>query len=235
MNSDFFTSTNITAVTSILMVIIWIVYLQLALMQYRRANRPFLIIHHAHEAAPSALCMFVNMSKEPVHIECVRANVLRKGEETIRYVTDYHRITPDDRNVQSRLRQGPIQPGGYLILGAFEDILLGRQSNGEEAQTKSNLSGLKDIEQLTLSIAVVHGPSLTHIGARRSFHIEAEDGGEIIRAQSVYTEQLTSRSKRNQVRRWVEERVNPRRRGAAETTKTPQNRTEYNPEQNKSS
>lgn len=213
----------ISAFTSVLMTLIWIVYLHLALMQYLRANQPFLVIHHAHENDPKALCLVINMSKEPVHLQCVVADIRGRHGFLRRYVTDYRRITPDDRNVQSRLRQGPIQPGGYLVLGSFEEIMTGARSEPEDIDESAPMPDmLEGIHSLELCVAVLHGPSQFHIGARRSFYVEREDGAMIIRAHSIHTEQLVSRAKRRTVRQWVEGRVEPRNAGAAETELTPQ-------------
>lgn len=224
MNLDNWDPARIIAATSVLMALIWIVYLQLALRQHRRSSRPFLIIHHAHENGPNALCMFVNMSKEPVHLECVVAETKGKEGRKRFYVVDYDRLTSDDRNVQSRLRQGPIEPGGYLILGSFRDIILGRRSGNEDEDQDlpREESALASVEQLNLSVAVVHGPSQSHIGASRLFMIENEGGKSIIRARSIHTEQLVHWTKRRRVQKWVEGRVNPKRRGAEETSDTKQ-------------
>ncbi len=213
----------ITAATSVLMVVIWIAYLQLALMQFRRASRPFLIIHHAHENAPNALCMFVNMSQEPVHLECVLARIVGKEGNARRYVLDYQRLTPDDRNVQTRLRQGPIQPGGYLILGTFAEIILGRRSDADKDERQEDFDNeLKKIDELSISVAVTHGPSKTHIGASRQYFLEHDGASTVIRARSIHTEQLTRWPKRRRVRGWIEGRIDPRHTGTEETSDTDQ-------------
>jgi len=207
------------------MAVIWIVYLQLTLLQFRRTRRPFLLIHHAHENAPNALCMFVNMGREPVHLECVIADVYGREGHVRHFVTDYDRLTPDDLDVQSHLRQGPIQPGGYLVLGTFEDLISGRRSEpGAKGKDVSNAATSipEDVERLELSVAVVHGPTKSHIGARRTFYIEREGASAVVRARSIHTEQLARRRTRRTVENWVEERVNPKHRGESETTSTPQ-------------
>ncbi len=217
---------TISALTSIVMAAIWLVYLQLFYMQYKRNNRPVLIIHHAQGNDPGASCLFVNMSKEPVHVQCVIA-VVRSGKGYIkRYITDYTRITPQDQNVQKILRQGPIQPGGYLVLGSFEDIILGRQSVLNRGQRSPDLlSRLQGIQSLELRIAVVHGPSKYHIGARRRFKVEHhEEEKIIIRALNIYTEQLVSRKKRKIVRKWIESDIEPSYQGEFQSPDTAQNK-----------
>lgn len=201
----------ISSVASIVMAIVWIVYLHIALVQYRRANRPYMIIQYAHENDTDALCLFVNMSNEPVHLQTVIARIKTENGRFSRYVTDYDRITPDDRNVLSRLRQGPIHPGGYLVLGTFEDILIDRQIKHKDEEDQEHVPpSLNEIRSLELCIAVIHGPSKHFIGVRRQFFLVFEGEEVRIRPRSIHTEQLVNWRKRKTVRKWVEGRVDPK-------------------------
>lgn len=208
----------ISTLCDILFVLIWAFYLQLFFRDMRRRNRPFMIIHHAQGNDPEALCLFVNMSKDPIHVQCVVAFIVGPHGRVTRYVTDYRRLH-DERDIGATLREGPIQPGGYLVLGTFEDILLGRQSEEDRQDDRHDLHGY---EQLQLCVAVTHGPSEHHIGVRRTFAIEHHQNEIAIRAYSIYTEQLVTRRKRKVVRKWVEDRLNPQREGEDQTQQTEQ-------------
>lgn len=200
----------VSTIATVVMTAAWVAYLHLALTQYKRANRPFLVIQHAHENDPSALCLFVNLSKEPVHLQAVIARV-HSGEQCTPYrITNYKRITATEKHVQSKLRQGPIQPGGYLVLGSFSDIMLGNKS--EDANETATSDQLSQIDSLELCVAVVYAARKYHIGARRHFFIEQKDGQTKIHAYSIYTEQLVRRRQRKIVREWVDTAVEPWRR-----------------------
>jgi len=58
----------------------------------------------------------------------------------VRQITDYRRITPFDRDVRGRLRQGPIQPGGYLVPGSCEDSILGDEGYPEQAERANTVA-----------------------------------------------------------------------------------------------
>lgn len=73
-------------VSSAVMAVIWIVYFQLFFFQYQRNNRPYLVIHHAQNENPDALCLLVNMGKETVHVQCVQV-VLRTRAGEVRIAT----------------------------------------------------------------------------------------------------------------------------------------------------
>lgn len=198
----------ISTIASVIMTLAWVAYLHLALTQYRRSNRPYLVIQHAHENDPSALCLLVNLSKEPVHLQAVIARVHRGDECTSFRITNYEQITSTEQHVQSKLRQGPIQPGEYLVLGSFADIMLGNQSEDEDSE-KSTADHLSQIDSMELCVAVVYASKKHHIGARRHFFLEHLNANTKIHAYSIFTEQLTQRKHRDTVRDWVNAGVAP--------------------------
>ncbi|MGX5914454.1 hypothetical protein ACR0ST_06925 [Aliidiomarina sp. Khilg15.8] len=200
----------VSTAATVVMTVAWVAYLHLALTQYKRANRPFLVIQHAHENDPSALCLFVNLSKEPVHLQAVIARVHRGNECTPYRITNYERITATEDHVQSKLRQGPIQPGGYLVLGSFADIMLGNQSADASEDADTDTDQLAEIDSMELCVAVVYAARKYHIGARRHFFVEQKSGQTQIHAHSIYTEQLVNRRQRRVVREWVDAAQSPR-------------------------
>jgi hypothetical protein len=215
---------TVSAVSNILMAVIWIVYLQILFIQYRRTTRPFMLIHHAHENDIDALCLFVNMSKEAIHVQSVIANIHTEEGSISRQITDYNHIPQNDQEVQIRLRQGPIKPGSYLVLGSFKNIIMDPVLYAKGIDAENTERVLSKTKSLEICVAVVHGQSTHHIGARRQFFVEHQAGRFIIRAHNIHTEQLISFSKRKIVRNWIESRVEPKHRGESETQKTRQSR-----------
>lgn len=238
---------TISGIGTAVMATIWLVYLQVFLLQFRRQRRAFLVIHHARGLSPSASCLLVNMSQETVHVQCVIARVTTKQGEYVRQLADLRRPSADEEEVEGKLREGPLQPGGYVVLGDFEEIILdtaadakeesSREPSGEDAGGRSEQpasqrsdedlvagppSSLSEVESLELCAAVVHGPSNHPIGARRRFSVEAEDRRFLIRPQNIHTEQLTNFRKRRQVRRWVEQCLEPQQGGAGQTLQSEQ-------------
>ncbi len=207
----------ISAISSMVMAVVWVVYFQFFYYQYRRGNRPYLVIHHAQNESPESLCILVNMSAEPVHIQVVQVVVRdRSGDERVLTVTDYERVTDNDAPIQHSLRQGPISPGGYLLLGSFRSIILGRKSEDEESVRR-----LQEAESIEIRAAVIHGPSAFPVGARRLFAVH-QNGGTRIVPYNVHTEQLTRRRDRSTVREWLEQELNPENSGGGESDKSEQ-------------
>jgi len=213
----------IAPVSSAVMALIWIVYFQLFFLQYQRNNRPYLVIHHAQNENPDALCLLVNMGKETVHVQCVQVVLhSRAGEDRVLTVTEYRRVGADDSNVHQVLRQGPLQPGGYLVLGSFRNIILGRRS--DDSETRNDYL-FEDITAVEIRAAVVHGPSRHPVGVRRSFRLEHEGGAQIF-PQNIHSEQLNRRRDRHEVRYWLESELQPVRKGESESESSDQSRAD---------
>ena len=205
-------------ISSAIMALVWIIYFQIFFIQYKRNNRPYLVIHHAQNENPDALCLLVNMSKETVHVQCVQVVAFADDKEPRTLtVTDYRRIGPDDKNIHQVLRQGPLEPGGYLVLGSFRNIILGRRSE-EDEDTDYLFEEITDIE---LRAAFIHGPSGHPVGVRRRFILEHE-GGTRIFPRNIHSEQLTRRRDRHEVRYWLEGELRPQRGGSTESEESDQ-------------
>jgi hypothetical protein len=135
-------------------------------------------------------------------------------------VTEYRRVGVDDTNVHQVLRQGPLKPGGYLVLGSFRNIILGRRSDEEEDNSDYLF---EDITGVEIRAAVVHGPSRHPVGVRRSFRLEHEGGAQIY-PHNIYSEQLHRRRDRHEVRHWLESELQPVRKGESESESSNQSR-----------
>ncbi|MDR9498211.1 MAG: hypothetical protein RI556_03480 [Hydrogenovibrio sp.] len=209
----------ITAISSAIMALVWVVYFQLFFKQYQRRRRPYLVIHHAQNEQIDALCLLVNMSEEPVHIQNVHVQIYLADQRTQTFtVTEYARVNPDDKNLQRILRQGPLQAGGYLVLGSFRNLIMGRKSREESAEFL--LSEVKEIEVRTTGI---HGSTPHPIGVRRRFFLEHPKGdAPVIFPQNIHTEQLIGRKDRDLVRTWLENSLNPREKGRYLTDRSDQ-------------
>jgi hypothetical protein len=207
----------VTAISSAIMALVWVTYFQLFYRQYKRSSRPYLVIHHAQNEKVDALCLLVNMSEEAVHIQCVQLQVwLKQGGSQVFTITEYARVNPDDQNLQRILRQGPLQAGGYLVLGSFRNLILGRKS--EEELTDHFL---QDVSEIEVRAAAIHGPTTHPVGARRRFYLQHSPKSTIY-PFNIHTEQMSRRKDRDTVRKWLEYGLQPRQTGSSETDESDQ-------------
>lgn len=93
-----------------------------------------------------------------------------------------------------------MQPGGYLVLGSFRNIILGRRSDDSDSDSDYLF---EDVTAVEIRAAVVHGPSRYAVGVRRRFWLR-HDGASEIFPRDIHSEQLNRRRHRHEVRRWLE-------------------------------
>jgi hypothetical protein len=194
----------VAALADLLIAVIWLAYLQLFLREYLGRHRPYLVIHHAQGETLDASCLLVNMSQEIVHVQCVMACVTTAEHEYTHQVTDYRRVSADDHQIENILRQGPLQPGEYLLLGCVQDIIMGRYMNSDGEMTAASLSlRIDQVLGFEIRAVALHGPSGRVAGARRRFTVEMDGEQPLIHPQTMLTEQFLSRRKRRQVLAWL--------------------------------
>lgn len=207
----------VSPVSSAIMALVWVIYFQIFFIQYKRNNRPYVVIHHAQNENPDDLCLLVNMGKEPVNIQCVQAIIQTHSDtEEILTVTRYDRFNEGDGDTEQGLRQGPVQPGGYLVLGSFRNIILGRRSDGNETG-----NALENVRSVELRAAMIRGPSKYPIGVRRRFYLR-QDSRAHIYPQNIYSEQLVGRRDRKEVAGWIESELNPKCVGTSQSDSSDQ-------------
>ncbi|MCG6156388.1 hypothetical protein [Rubinisphaera margarita] len=189
------------------MVLIWLLYLQLFYLQFRRHRKPCLVIHHAQGHDPSDLCLLVNMSSEPVHVQCVLAKIRDDDRTITRPVTELGEVSPTTSQLESALRQGPIRPGDYMVLGTLEQILNLQpliEERLQSAHTDTDRQVLPTHE-IELCVVAVHGPSDHLVGARRRFKVHRVKNGWVLQASEAQTDQLASHRHIRIVKNWLDE------------------------------
>lgn len=202
-------------------VIIWLVYAQLLYLGFRRQRSPRLIINRGRNKDINALCLISNMSAESVFMEYIIAE-LETSEGTITMdVTDFEQeYSEGDENREDRrsespaeqqpldgadnTRQGPIEPGGFLHIGTFCELIQrlardeGIRMNGRVPQ------GDLEFTRLTLRLIGIYGPESMPVGAERSFDLKAGESRFALRPTSWDTKQLASILQRRKLRKTVE-------------------------------
>ncbi len=205
----------LSVVANLGILLVWVLYAQLFYRDYTRRRRPRIIIHHAPGQGFDSACLLINMSQETIHIIGVLVVVHTTDGSYTRRVSDYYPVSADQyslREVQSLLKQGPLSPGSFLLLGTYGDLLQNIAPGTTEA---ANLAGKAvksdDTQQITgleIKVVAVLGGDDRSIGASRAFSVTHNDGAVDIRPQTLYTQQLAGRKQRPLLDAWLRECMN---------------------------
>lgn len=209
---------SLTALTSIGTLLIWLIYAQLLYKGYRRQRRPRLIINRGKRKDINALCIISNMSAEPVFIEYIVAELETSRGSIVMDVTDFERDYDGESNgdeqrkrdeiperVRDNTRQGPLQPGDYLHIGTFQNIVrrMARQAKIEMQGFRP--AGDLEFERLTIQLIGIYGPEDLPIGAERSFTLQASGDQCDLAPKSWDTKHENSRRQRYRLRAKLEQ------------------------------
>lgn len=200
----------ISALTSILMLFVWGTYLQLTYAAFTRQRRPRLILHHAQGTKLESSCLLINMSQEPIHVVCIMVLGTLGKESVLRQVTDYRHVALSEQapsQWQGIIKQGPMQPGGYMLLGTFS-TLIGHLAEEFEAEglpkrTLRKGDGTPVVETLEVRVIAMYGPEDRPIGAYRRFSLELMNGQVLVTPMMPFTKQLANRFERRLASRWL--------------------------------
>ncbi|MCM2130272.1 hypothetical protein [Larsenimonas rhizosphaerae] len=211
-------ATVFSALTSVGMLIIWGVYLQLLLHNFRMQRRPQIIINRGHGRDLDSRCLVSNMSQSSVFVETVIACLITNKNSYCRDITDevneagnederLRELSQAERQSGRWTRQGPLDTAEYMEGGSFRSFI---ECICLQHDLATNDNGLPSLEEETLEAIEIRvigffGPDPKPIGASRRFNISVDDDSGLIRLipATNYTPQSSKRRHRRMLRRWV--------------------------------
>ncbi|OHV09933.1 hypothetical protein [Kushneria phosphatilytica] len=208
-----------SAICTFGMFVIWFVYLQLLLHNFRMQRKPQIIINRGRGRDTDSLCLISNMSQEAVFVETIFAQ-LETSEGVwfgdITDVVDKQHSEGDQRQQNSdqtdtpyplsrMTRQGPLNKGQYMEGGSFGSLI--REVAGMhdlELDDDCNVTN-RDItlQGIEIRLIAIFGSEKRPVGARRHFELKKDDNGRIsVLPGQITTEQLNTRRQQLELRRW---------------------------------
>ena len=192
----------LSALSSLAMLGVWVLYLQLFYSSYRHQIRPKILITRGGGHTAAARCILTNMSPEIIFVQAVLLRLsFPDGEETYSLSElDRAGFAPSDR--RSELVQGPLRSGDFLDLGSFDELLsalLGKDDARHKLAAASSLTIL------------VVGSYTWHdrlAAAERTFNLDRNEADEIVLLPARMTSrQIRTRAERRAVARMVEKQA----------------------------
>lgn len=183
-------------VANIGMLLVWVAYLQLFLVNFRRQRRPYILVNRGAGRDLDARCLIGNMSSESIYVESIIATLHDDDRTTSCGVTDVVRRDggPPGEDPRRETRQGPLPAGGYMDVGSFRGMLdqLAQSADAE------NCVPDRPFEIEVLVIADYASENLV-VGARRSFDVEKRPSRFLLKPRTPGTKQIRSRRERRRL------------------------------------
>ncbi len=189
----------ISAVSSLAMLCVWLVYLQLFLRVFRRDRRPRLLVQQSAGTSTDSECRLVNMSEGPIDVACVilvsETDQETRTHDLAQLATHAAGRRPQPERSRPSARRGPLAQGEYVSLGTFEELLA-------NAAAGSDSVGDSGAGCLELRVIFFYRTYDRPLGVRRRFRFQDGDSPQRIVAEEPRTHQLVTWPSRRQARRW---------------------------------
>ncbi len=189
----------LSALISACMLIVWVVYLNTFVSNYRRQVLPKIVINRGAGAKLQAHCFISNMSSEPIYIESIIASLESGGESWSCAVTDIETLLGDESATgKQKTHQGPLGRGDYMDIGSFHQLLK-RVLRVPDNDTPSHLDQFED--EITAEVKVIadYASEDLMIAALRRYKLHRMEDGWEMEALSVSTDQIRSKSERRHI------------------------------------
>ena len=181
------------------MVLIWLTYLQLIYMGFRRSNRAVIHIDRATADSEEARCLVANMGADPVYVLAVKVDLDCADGAREALVTDrLEQDGPLGGDFREGTNKGPLRGGEVVDIGSFSAIVeRAARQMGEEIRGDSCRS-----VEITVVVAAQQAHKL--LGGYKRFAVEGEPGSPLrVRSDDVLTRQISGWLRRRQLMREI--------------------------------
>lgn len=201
-------SAAISAIASVLTLLVWLFYAQLLYMNFKRQRQPKIIINRGFGSSMSARCVISNMSTEPIFVEHLIAVLHTDRGTVVRDLIDLEEAQQsqeDTRNLSEVTRQGPMLSGSYSHIGTFADVINRvMRFHGIAAEGARATDG-RTLQALEIRVVAIYGSEDRPVGAARTFDLVDGNDAVTLIPTSLDTARYASFLKRRRVARWIRE------------------------------
>jgi hypothetical protein len=193
-------SDMLQVVLNAMMVVIWIVYLQIFLVSFRRQQRSEILINMGAGSDLSARCFVSNLSLEPVYLYDLFVELTTKDGTYEAVITDRAEMTHERPSRSIGTNQGPLSSGDVIDVGSFNDLLK-RASQTHEGVAITNIT------HITITALAQTSSNPQVVGASRQYRLRKCDGMIDVSPTRITAKQIRSWWGRRQLRVKLEQRL----------------------------
>lgn len=177
--------------TSILMVLIWLIYLQIFLMAFLRGRRSSIHIDRGAASDDTARCIVVNMGQQPIFLLAVVVDFGSpdgSGETCRAVVTDRAEVAPENASRPlDRTNKGPLGPGEAIDVGSVADLMQRARGRLEIQLAR------EEIRKMWISAVAISHEGEKLIAATKGFEaLHKDDGRTLFEPDATLTRQIRS-------------------------------------------
>lgn len=183
---------------------VWIFYAHLLLAGFRRQRQAKVLVNQGWGNQVDSVCLVSNMSQEPIYIQCIFISLQTEQGQYRSSVTDFDDIESVDIRLRPDeiTRQGPLDSGGFMNLGAFRTLIRQAAKQHDLGHGKEDPAKEIGLESFKITVICSYGPEAGAIGVQREFKVEGSDN-QRMRPVSIYSRRMANRRARRKMERWL--------------------------------
>lgn len=193
----------VNATSSVAMLVVWMIYLQVFLRGYLHQVRAKIIINRAVCRTLGAHCFISNMSSQAIYIEAVIVT-LECGDYRVSVpATDIHTFDAERRPSDPRreTHQGPLHSGEQTWIGTFNELI--QRVADRQGEPPDHFTGSGQTIAIEVMVIADYLSEDLLVGARRRFTANWKGKTWLVRPNTIQTEQIRSRRERRAIERLI--------------------------------
>ncbi|KEQ05295.1 hypothetical protein GV67_05995 [Pseudorhizobium pelagicum] len=183
----------VSALSSLAMLGVWLIYLQLFYSSYRHRQRPKILITRGGGHTIKSRCILTNMSPEIVFIEAVILKLKLSDREVLCSLSDIDRVGRKGMDQRSELFQGPLSSGEYLDLGTFKDLIVAAMQDGDAE------AAIESLEELVVTAVGSYTWHDQLAAAERCFTVRTEGARKLLDPDQITARQIRSHREKQKI------------------------------------
>ncbi|MCR4264679.1 hypothetical protein [Nitratireductor sp. ZSWI3] len=196
---------QVSALASVLTLVIWTLYFQLLLSSYRYRLRPKILINRGAGHTLKAHCLIANMSAEPVYIEAVVTDLgcRTDGDRVTRHrcsLSELDLEVSSGGDPRPQWFQGPLKSGEWIDIGTYERLI----------DRARKTTGVTDpVCEVTVTVVATYTAQDSPVAAFRTFELGNHGDCPILAPRTFTATQIRSRAARRAIERSMLGRKSP--------------------------
>ena len=174
-----------------LLVVIWIAYLQIFLVNHLRQSRSIIHIDIGAAQGAQIRCLVTNLGSNPLYVQGIVADFISEGHSARTVITDRDEIAENDvEDPLARTNRGTLMAGQTVDIGSLADMVHRARIRLEQEWS------VDQIQHVTVTVVAVSGHVERLVGATKTFDAEYLNGHINFISQTMLTRQIRPRHAR---------------------------------------
>jgi len=196
---------------SLVMIIVWIAYLQVYIGSFQRQKRFKILINRGYGRSLRSSCLVSNMSAESIYVQSMVATLESDTEHWECPLTDLASLEAQGSASHAGpglpTRQGPLAAGSVRNMGSFRSLIDHVLENNTTNAIEPSWEVYETLKTLEIKVLAVYASEDLLVGAKRTFDFARDRGDIVLVAQTIMAQQIRRKRERRELTELLEQEL----------------------------